>query len=75
MQTNEMYVYTTAESMAAVVALFADEMPGLGYTQGDESMTTADMSMLTFTNDSETVTVVLNQQEGMLNVIVQTAAN
>lgn len=75
MQTNEMYVYTTSESMDAVVELFANEMPGMGYTQGDEGMTTADMSMLTFSKGSETVTVVLNQQEGMLNVVVQTAAN
>lgn len=75
MQTNEMYVYTTSESMDAVVELFANEMPGLGYTQGTDGMSSAEMSMLSFSKGSETVTVVINQQEGILNVIVQTAAN
>ena len=70
MQSAEMFAYSTSQAMADVVEFYTQEMPAAGYSEADGSMTTPDMSMLSYSKDGKTVTVMITVQDGKTNVII-----
>jgi len=70
MQSAEMFAYTTSQALADVVEFYTNEMPAAGYTEVEGSMTTPDMSMLSYTKDGKTIAVMITVQEGKTNVII-----
>lgn len=70
MQSAEMFAYTTSQAVADVVELYTNEMPAAGYTEAEGSMTTPDMSMLSYTKDGKTIAVMITVQDGKTNVII-----
>lgn len=72
MQTAEMIAYTTSQAVADVVELYNQEMSASGYSEADGSMTTPDMSLLSYSKDGKTVSVMISVQDGKTNVIITT---
>jgi hypothetical protein len=70
MQSAEMFAYTTSQALADVVEFYTQEMPAAGYTEVEGSMTMSDMSMLSYTKDGKTVSVMITVQDGKTNVII-----
>lgn len=70
MQSAEMFAYTTRQAMADLVELYANEMPAAGYTEVAGGMTMNDMSMLSYTKDGKTVSVMITVQDGKTSVII-----
>jgi hypothetical protein len=70
MQSAEMFAYTTSQVLADVVEFYTQEMLAAGYTEAEGSMTMSDMSMLSYTKDGKTVSVMITVQDGKTNVII-----
>ncbi len=70
LQSAEMFAYTTSQALADVVEFYTLEMPAAGYTEAEGSMTTPDMSMLSYAKDGKTVSVMITVQDGKTNVII-----
>lgn len=70
MQTNEMASFTTDKSVKELTDFYTTAMKNSGYTPSDGGMNTADTSMLLFSKDGKTITVIISQQNGKGAVII-----
>jgi hypothetical protein len=70
MQTNEMMALTTGKSVKELTNFYTTAMKDAGYVASDGGMNSTDSSMLPFTKDGKTITVIISQQDGKGTVII-----
>lgn len=70
MQTNQMLMLTSDKSVQELTDFYATAMKYAGYTPSEGGMNTADTSMLMFTKDDKTTTIMISLQEGKGTVII-----
>ena len=70
MQTNEMMALTTDKSVKELTDFYTNAMKDAGYVASDGGMNSTDSSMLPFTKDGKTITVIISQQDGKGTVII-----
>lgn len=70
MQTNQMLMLTSDKSVQELTDFYATAMKDAGYTPSEGGMNTADTSMLMFTKDDKTTTIMISLQEGKGMVII-----
>lgn len=70
MQTNQMLMLTSDKSVQELTDFYTTAMKDAGYTPSEGGMNTADTSMLMFTKDDKTTTIMISLQEGKGMVII-----
>ena len=70
MQTNEMTALTTGKSVKELTDFYTTAMKAAGYVASDGGMNSTDSSMLLFSKDGNTITVIISQQGGKGTVII-----
>jgi predicted small secreted protein len=70
MQTPEMYMLTSAGTIADTASFYADAMEKAGYTPADGGMDSAEMVMQMYTKDGKDISVMISASEGKTLVVI-----
>jgi len=70
MQTNQIVALTSDKSVQELTDFYTTAMKDAGYTSSEGGMNTADTSMLMFTKDDKTTTIMISLQDGKGTVII-----
>jgi len=65
-------IYTSQSAVEEVVTFYREQMPAIGWSEGDQSFVSGEVAMLNFSLDGGTATVTISADDGVTTVAIMT---